>query len=62
MDKVFNAMRPHVPGSAYVNYSDLQLQDFERSYWGSNLARLKAIKRQADPNNLFFHPQSVRPA
>ena len=62
MDEVSNAMRPHVPGSAYVNYSDLQLHDFEQSYWGSNLARLKAIKRQADPNNLFFHPQSVRPA
>jgi len=62
MGKVFNAMRPHVPGSAYVNYSDVQLQNFEHAYWGSNLARLKAIKRQADPNNLFFHPQSVRPA
>ncbi len=62
MEKVFNAMRPHVPGSAYVNYSDVQLQDFEQAYWGPNLARLKAIKRQVDPNNMFFHPQSVRPA
>jgi FAD/FMN-containing dehydrogenase len=62
MEKVFNAMRPHVPGAAYVNYSDTQLQDFEQSYWGPNLPRLKAIKRQADPNNMFFHPQSVRPA
>ena len=62
MEKVFNAMRAHVPGSSYVNYSDVQLQDFEQAYWGPNLARLKAIKRQFDPNNLFFHPQSVRPA
>ena len=61
MEKVFNAMRAHVPGAAYVNYSDTQLQDFEQSYWGPNLARLKAIKRQVDPNNMFFHPQSVRP-
>jgi FAD/FMN-containing dehydrogenase len=62
MDKVFNAMRPHVPGVAYVNYSDLQLQDFERAYWGPNLARLKTIKRGIDPNNLFSHSQSIRPA
>jgi FAD/FMN-containing dehydrogenase len=62
MEKVYNAMRAHVPGAAYVNYSDTELQDFEQSYWGLNLVRLKAIKRQVDPNNIFFHPQSVRPA
>ncbi|MDA9505780.1 BBE domain-containing protein [Bradyrhizobium elkanii] len=61
MAAVFNAMRRHVPGGAYINYCDLDLANFEQSYWGPNLLPLKAIKRQIDPANLFRFPQSVRP-
>src|ERR1700712_1821475 len=57
--KVYAAMRPPMPGASYVNYCDLDLPDFAKSYWGDNLARLVAVKQQYDPDNLFHHAQSV---
>lgn len=34
--KVHAAMRPHMPGAAYVNYCDLDLPDYATAYWGDN--------------------------
>lgn len=48
-----------MPGASYVNYCDLDLQDFVAAYWGDNLDRLVAVKRQYDPENVFCHAQSV---
>jgi FAD/FMN-containing dehydrogenase len=59
VNNLYAAMRPHVPGASYVNYCDLDLPDYATAYWGSNLARLSAVKRQYDPDNLFHHAQSV---
>src|SRR3984957_953849 len=56
---VYAAMRPYLPGAAYVNYCDLDLQNFADAYWGANLPRLSAIKKACDPDNLFHHAQSV---
>lgn len=56
------SMRPFVSGGAYVNYCDLDLKEsYAKAYWGDNLARLKTIKAQVDPNNVFRHAQSVPP-
>ena len=57
--KVYEAMRPFMPGASYVNYCDLDLRDYPDAYWGDNLARLMAVKQQYDPQNLFHHAQSV---
>jgi FAD/FMN-containing dehydrogenase len=57
--KVYAAMRPYMPGAAYVNYCDLDLPDYPNAYWGDNLPRLMAVKQQYDPQNLFHHAQSV---
>ncbi len=59
MAKVYAAMRPHLPGAAYVNYCDLDLPDFATAYWGENLTRLSTVKRAYDPDNVFHHAQSV---
>ena len=56
---VYAAMRPYLPGAAYVNYCDLDLQNFADAYWGANLPRLSAVKKAYDPDNLFHHAQSV---
>ena len=52
-------MRPYLPGAAYVNYCDLDLQNWADAYWGPNLPRLSAVKKAYDGGNLFHHPQSV---
>ena len=36
---VYAAMRPYLPGAAYVNYCDLDLQNFADAYWSANLPR-----------------------
>lgn len=59
---VHDAMRPFMPGFAYVNYCDLDLQDWRRAYWADNAPRLAQVKRHVDPTNLFRHAQSIAPA
>jgi FAD/FMN-containing dehydrogenase len=44
---------------AYQNYVDPYLGNFGTAYYGSNLDRLKAVKRLADPDNIFDHPQGL---
>ena len=40
--------------AAYVSESNFFEKDWQRSYWGSNYERLLAVKRQYDPDGLFF--------
>ena len=56
---VYAAMRPYLPGAAYVNYCDLDLQNWADAYWDTNLSRLSSVKAAYDANNLFRHQQSV---
>lgn len=44
----------------YRNYPDVEIPNWETAYYGKNYARLQALKRQFDPDNLIRHPQSVR--
>jgi hypothetical protein len=47
--------------SAYSNYADPAISDYGAAYWGSNYPRLRSIKKQYDPGNLFTFAQAVRP-
>ncbi|KAJ5889814.1 FAD linked oxidase N-terminal [Penicillium tannophilum] len=47
---------------AYPGYVDPRLSDGPEAYWGDNLPRLRKIKEEIDPNNVFRNPQSPSPA
>jgi hypothetical protein len=55
-----DVMTPYVGNTAYVNYADAQLQDWETAYYGANYARLQRVKQRYDPEQLFTFPQAVR--
>ncbi|KAK1962095.1 FAD binding domain-containing protein [Colletotrichum sublineola] len=48
----------------YFSYPDANMEQdkAQTEYWGSNVARLQKIKKEVDPGEVFYFPQSVRPA
>ncbi|MEA2454487.1 MAG: hypothetical protein QOI45_749, partial [Thermoleophilaceae bacterium] len=59
---VWRALRPFASGQAYQNYIDPQLATWRQAYYASNLARLREIKKQVDPDFKFRFRQAIPPA
>nr|MDT0662557.1 FAD-dependent oxidoreductase [Micromonospora sp. DSM 115978] len=60
-----------VTDGCFINYADVDISDPAQNtseaawhdlYWKQNYPRLQRIKSGYDPNNVFRHAQSVRPA
>ena len=61
--ETYEAMRPHLATSRYVNYlGDDEPPEEVRSAYGPNLPRLQRLKARYDPENVFRHNQNIRPA
>lgn len=43
----------------YRNYPDLNFTHWQEAYYGTHYQRLKALKREVDPDNLFRYEQSI---
>jgi FAD/FMN-containing dehydrogenase len=55
VDQCMSQLRALVPNAgAYVSESNYFEKGFQQAYWGSNHARLAQIKKQYDPDGLFF--------
>lgn len=55
IDRAAAELRRVAPeGGAYVAESNYFQSDWERAFWGSNAARLRAVKAAVDPQGLFF--------
>ncbi len=53
-------LQPFITGS-YVNVPDLNLKNYGQEYYGDNFARLRKVKAQYDPENVFNFVQSIPP-
>jgi carboxypeptidase Taq len=54
-------LAPFRDGSVYQNYPERGLVDYRTAYWGANFERLLAVKRIADPADVFAPPQGITP-
>lgn len=63
-DSIEAARRLDGAGGAYLNFSGDETTDERviQQQFGGNLARLSAIKKQYDPNNLFRINNNIKPA
>ena len=47
--------------AAYINYIDGTVPNWQEAYYGHNYPRLQKVKTQWDPENFFWHSQSIQP-
>jgi FAD/FMN-containing dehydrogenase len=59
LNSTFAKMHPFVTGGSYLNYTDPQLKDWQKAYYGSNYARLLKVRREFDPHHYFNFPQAI---
>ncbi|PAB58346.1 FAD-binding oxidoreductase [Anaeromicrobium sediminis] len=45
----------------YRGFTDFDIIDWQRQYYGDNYPRLREVKTQYDPLNIFNFPQSIEP-
>lgn len=54
------AMKPYTQGD-YVNWPDLFIRNWLKTYFGENVTRLRVVKTAVDPFNVFRFKQSIPP-
>ena len=58
------ALAPDLTGGVYINFLDGEeaLRRTQDAYCAENFQRLRALKRQIDPNDCFHHGFDITPA
>ncbi|QKE75051.1 FAD-binding oxidoreductase [Arthrobacter citreus] len=60
VEELRSALSKYTTGD-YVNWPDRFIRNWPTAYYGGNLQRLRIVKREYDPYNLFNFPQSIPP-
>ena len=58
----FDKTKPFASGGAYINFLTDDETDRTESAYGETYGRLRQLKKQYDPNNLFRVNQNIKPA
>ena len=58
----WEALHPYSAGGSYVNFMMEEGDDRVRATYGDNYERLRQVKAEYDPDNLFHVNQNVEPA
>lgn len=61
VDTLRQKLLPYTQGD-YIGNPDRNLRDYLSSYYGDNVRKLRCVKRQYDPDNVFQFEQSIPPA
>lgn len=61
LQQMWKDLEQYQNGSAFQNFMDPTLENWEDAYFGDNLSRLRSVKQQWDPDNVFSNRQSIRP-
>jgi hypothetical protein len=62
IETLFKELSPFLSNAVYVNQMDANLgHDYLQAYYGPNVNRLRDVKTQVDPTNVFKFPQSIPP-
>ncbi|ARX70020.1 hypothetical protein BVH75_28240 [Bacillus thuringiensis] len=54
------SLDPYTLGD-YVNWPDIDIKNWQTSYYGSNFRRLRKVKTMYDPCDVFHFQQSIPP-
>jgi hypothetical protein len=59
LERFDDAVQPFLSSQAYQNFTDRTLRDWRTAYYGDAYPRLRTIKREVDPDDVFRFPQAV---
>lgn len=62
LDAFHAEMAAHTSPQCYQNFIDRRETSYLDAYYGTNLEKLKTVKRTYDPTNVFTYPQGIPPA
>lgn len=56
---VVDVLDPHTPRESYQNFPNRAIEDWPEQYFAENLARLREVKAEWDPDGVFRSPQAL---
>lgn len=59
LDAFHDEMEQYTSAHCFINFIDRRQRNHLNAYYGEHLNRLRAVKRQLDPKNVFANPQSI---